>query len=374
MTRFPASHRLQTTVALLSLAALLGACTIDTSSRGSVDYRSTAAPNKPLDVPPDLSQLARDARFQPQQTGVVSASAAAAPGAAVASAVPGVALSRSGDIRVERQGEFRWLVVSRPPEQLWTQVRSFWEQAGFTIGVENQQAGVLETGWSENRAKLPQDVVRNTLGGLLNRLYDTGERDMFRTRIDRTAEGSEIFISHRGIEEVFADERNTNTTWRTRNADPSLEAEMLARLMVALGSQEEPARAAVASAPEVPAKARLIGGAGATSLEVDDSFDRAWRRVGLALDRGGFTVEDRDRNAGLFYVRYVDPRSAGREGPGWWARVFGRTDDPTVPVRYRIAVKAEGDKSTVAVLTSSGGSEVGENGQRIAERLVTELR
>lgn len=361
--------------ALAAATALLAGCTIDSGPRGLVDYRAAAKPSQPLEVPPDLSQLARETRYQPQG-GVVSASAAAnQPVGVVSAAAPGVVPTQRGDIRVERQGSQRWLVVGRSPDQLWPQVRAFWESAGFELAVENREAGIMETTWNENRAKLPADVVRNVIGGLLNRLYDTGERDQYRTRIERGPAGTEIHISHRGVEETFADERRESTTWRARPSDPSLEAEMLARLMVALGGvAEEPARTAVAAAPEVPPKARAIGGAGVAALEVDDPFDRAWRRVSLALDRGGFTVEDRDRAAGLFYVRYVDPRYAGGEGPGFFSRLFSNAPDPSAPVRYRISVKGGADKSTVSVLTASGESEVGENGQRIVALLVNELK
>ena len=51
-------------------------------------------------------------------------------------------------------------------------------------------------------------------------------------------------------------------------------------------------------------------------LTLDEPFDRAWRRVGLALDRVGFTVEDRDRAKGLYYVRYVDPKTDGKKSDG----------------------------------------------------------
>jgi outer membrane protein assembly factor BamC len=206
-------------------------------------------------------------------------------------------------------------------------------------------------------------------------VYDTGERDQYRMRVERTAAGSEIYIAHRGAEEVYVGERRENTTWRGRPSDPQLEAEMLSRLMVSLGAKDEPGRplvAQIAAAPEQPARARAV--AGAAALEVDEPFDRAWRRVGLALDRGGFTVEDRDRNLGVYYVRYVDPKSAGKEEPGFWSRLMGDTTNPLAAVRYRIAVKGSGDKSTVSVLTSAGATEVGENGQRIATALVTELR
>ncbi len=359
-----------TRLATLALFVSLAGCSSLDSSSDTIDYRGGGAKVKPLEVPPDLSQLSRDSRYQPQG-GVISASGTTAPQSATAAA-PTVAVAALSGMRVERQGQQRWLVAPLTPEQLWPQLRAFWEQRGFSLVVDDAKSGLIETNWAENRAKLPSDIIRNTLGRVLGNLWDTGERDQYRTRVERTATGSEIYIAHRGAEEVYTGERKENTTWRTRGSDPQLEAEMLSRLMVSLGSKDEPARALVATAPETPTRARAV--AGGASIEVDDPFDRAWRRVGLALDRGGFTVEDRDRGQGLYYVRYVDPKSVGKEEPGFWARLMGDSTNPLAAVRYRIAVKANGDKSTVAVLTSAGAADVGENGQRIASLLVTELR
>lgn len=370
--------------------ALSGCSTIgDLFSGDKVDYRSTTSNRaQPLEVPPDLSQLSRDSRYQPQG-GVVSAAAAAAGPAVVAgtlpatAAVPAVALTQEGDIRVERAGQQRWLVVPLAPEQLWPRLKSFWQEHGFTLAEENAKTGVMETDWSENRAKLPSDAVRNTIGRVLGNLYDTGERDRFRTRVERTAAGAEIYISHRGAAEVYADDRRETTTWRTRPNDPQLEAEFLSRLMVALGAKDAPARAAVVAAGGSGTPPPLAGRAGeraaalpigATSLQVSDAFDRAWRRVGLALDRGGFTVEDRDRTAGLYYVRYVDPKSVGKEEPGWWSRLFGSSANPQAAVRYRIAVKSSGELTTVSVQNSAGAPDAGENAQRIVALLGAELR
>jgi len=365
-------------VAALALLALGAGCSsLDAGLSGdTIDYRGTATKSKPLEVPPDLSQLSRDTRYQPQG-GVISASTAAtAPAAATATAAaaPSVAVPGDAGMRVERLGQQRWLVVSMTPEQLWPQLKAFWEQRGFNLPVDDAKVGLMETNWAENRAKLPNDIIRNTLGKLVGNAWDTGERDQFRTRIERTATGSEIYIVHRGMQEVYSDERRENTTWRARASDPQLEAEMLSRLMVTLGAKEAPARAQVAAAPETPARARSVLVANAAAIEIDDPFDRAWRRVGLALDRGGFTVEDRDRALGVYYVRYVDPRNAGKEEPGFWARLTGDTSNSQAAVRYRIAIKGTGNKSVVAVLTSAGATEVGENGQRIASLLAAELR
>jgi outer membrane protein assembly factor BamC len=379
------SHALRHTprLALPLLAAslaLLAGC----SSLGgdSVDYRSTPVRAKPLEVPPDLTQLARDSRYQ-SPGGVVSAAASNAPAAVAAPGAPSVALSTVGELRIERSGQQRWLVAPQPPEQMWPQLRAFWEARGFQIAMEDAKAGVIETNWAENRGKLPNDVVRNLLGRLAGNLFDTGERDQFRTRLERVdlgggRVGTEVFISHRGIEEAVISPTGArdddSTRWRLRPSDPQLEAEMLARLMVSLGGvRDEPAaRAVVAAAPEAPSRARLV--VDGAALEIDEPFDRAWRRVGLALDRGGFTVEDRDRTLGLYYVRYVDPKSLGKEEPGFWSRLFGNTDNPLEVRRFRVAVRANGAQTVVAILTSAGAADQGDNGKRVAAQLLAELR
>lgn len=376
--RKPSRPALPTRTAAVALTALLSA---GCGSLGgdTIDYRGTVVRAKPLDVPPDLTQLARDSRYQ-TQGGVVSAAASNVP---TASGTPAaVALGAVANMRIERSGQQRWLVVPTAPEQLWPQLRAFWEARGFQIAMEDAKAGVIETNWSENRGKLPADVVRNLLGRLAGNLFDTGERDQFRTRLERTEVGgkvsTEVFISHRGIEEAVVSPtgaRDDNTTrWRLRPSDPQLEAEMLARLMVSLGGPQDVAvaRTTVAAAPEAPARARLV--VDGAAIEVDEPFDRAWRRVGLALDRGGFTVEDRDRSLGLYYVRYIDPKSLGKEEPGFWSKLFGNTDNPLETRRFRVAVRANGPQTVVAILTQAGAADTGETGKRVAAQLLAELR
>lgn len=370
-----------TRLAVLALATLLAGCSSigGLFSSSDTDYRSAVVKTQALEVPPDLTQLARESRYQPQG-GVVSAasaggSQAAAPAAAAAASAAGtVALSSLSGMRVERAGQERWLVVPQSPELLWPLVRGFWEKHGFNLETENAAAGVMRTQWAENRSKLPNDVVRSTIGRLLGSFYDTGERDQFSTRIERVAGGSEIYITHRGIHQIYLDERHENTTWRARPSDPQLEAEMLSQLMVELGSKPEPARASVAAAPEAPSQARPVASADATSLVVPEPFDRAWRRVGLALDRGGFTVEDRDRAAGLYYVRYVDPKSVGQDEPGFWAKLWGNKTNPNAALRYRIVLKPTGEKTAVSVQTTAGAPETGDNAKRIIALLVNDLR
>jgi outer membrane protein assembly factor BamC len=366
-------------LACLALVAGLAACSSVEGFLGGdkVDYRSAGATRtQGLEVPPDLSQLSRDARFQ-QPGGTVSAAAfqagATAPAATAAATVAPQAI---GNIKIEREGNQRWLVVPMTPEQVWPQLQGFWKEIGFTLVVDQADTGVMETDWAENRAKLPQDFIRNTLGRVIDSLYSTGQRDKFRTRVERTANGSEIYLSHRGMEEIYSGDRKETTVWQPKPADPQLEAQMLQKIMVKLGVKEEQAKGVTASPVTLPARARIVEGRPAATLQVDDAFDRAWRRVGLALDRSGFTVEDRDRAQGVYFVRYVDPAMAGKDEPGFLSRMFtfGKKKDDTGLARYRVSVKGEGDHSTVTVLNAQGQPENGDAGKRIVGLLVEDLK
>jgi outer membrane protein assembly factor BamC len=367
--------------ALLAAALGLGACsTIDNFLSGDkIDYKSKAAKTTPLEVPPDLTQLQRDGRYQPQTGGAVSASSfgtASAQTSATPSASVAVAPSNIGEMRIVREGSQRWLSVPLPAEQLWPQLRAFWQERGFTLVVDNAESGVMETDWAENRSKIPQDIVRRTLGRALDTLYDTGERDRFRVRVERTVAGSDVFLSHRGMVEIYTNERKESTSWTQRPSDPQLEAEFLSRLMVKLGAKEEVARTVAANPVTSAPRARVLTGQAAAALQVDESFDRAWRRVGLSLDRSGFTVEDRDRAGGLYFVRYVDPKDVATAEPGFFAKLFsfGKSEVAQAPGRYRIAVKAEGAATQVSVQNAQGGPENSAVGQRIVGLLVEDLK
>jgi outer membrane protein assembly factor BamC len=285
-------------------------------------------------------------------------------------------------MHIERSGSQRWLVVTGAPEQLWPQVKEFWQETGFLINIEQPEAGVMETDWNENRAKVSSDIVRNTLGKLIDQLYSTPERDKFRTRLEPGSDAgtTEIYISHRGVAEVYVNERSDNTVWQPRPADPELEAEMLRRLMVRLGADNERAKTLLAAAP-VADRAKLVSADKGSTLQVFESFDRAWRRVGLALDRVGFTVEDRDRSQGVYFVRYIDPEvdAKGKKSDGFISKLlFFMPDDKPDPKagqnQYRILVKGEGKQSTVQVLTREGGLDDTGTAKRILSLLHEQLK
>ena len=358
---------------LVGALSLAGCSSLDTVlSSEKLDYRSQATKTQSLDIPPDLTQLAREGRYQPQ-SGVVSASTMQQGGAAPAP-VAVVAPTAVGEMRIERQGNTRWLVTKLPPETVYPLMRSFWAERGFSLVEDTAETGVMETAWAENRAKLPQDFVRATIGRVFENFYSTGERDKFRSRVERSPGGSEIYISHKGLVEVYISPQKDATTWQVRPSDPELEAEMLSRLMIRLGAKDDVARSVVAKAPLAAPVARVASVPATAAMDLDEPFERAWRRVGLSLDRSGFTVEDRDRTAGLYFVRYVDPKFAGKEEPNFFSKLFSGGQDGAKPQRFRVLVKAEGAKSQVTVQNNLGTPDDSAAARQIIGRLIDDLR
>ena len=378
---------------LLSLSVMFAGCSSINELLGkedSIDYKS-ASTGKPavakLEVPPDLTQLPSDNRYAiPGQAAPVNAPTSttfssysnAKPEQRPATPAAATVLPSRPDMRVERDGAQRWLVVqNRSPEVLYPIVRQFWQDSGFLIREDMPQAGVMETDWAENRAKIPQDFIRRTVGKVFDGLWSTGERDMYRTRLERSGNGTEIYISHRGAVEQLVGAEKSQTAWVARPNDPGLEAEFLSRLMVRLGSDTDRAKTAVAqAAPETPADQapRLVTGSGNSgALQVNEPFDRAWRRVGLALDRGGFTVEDRNRAEGMYYVRYVDTDAVAGEKPGFFSGLFKRSAPESRP-QYRVKLSTAGEQTQITVLNSQGAPEVSATGRRILTVLGDQLK
>ena len=372
------STRMTTTVlavALLLSSMLLSGCSTinDTLVGEKIDYKSGATKGPSLDIPPDLSQLTRDNRYAVPGV-AVTANTFQSDKASRAGQV-GIAASNVGDVRIERSGNQRWLVVNRPADKLWEPVREFWKTSGFQLSIDQQDLGIIETDFAENRAKLPQDFIRNTLGRVLENLYSTGERDKFRTRLERTASGgTEIFISHRGMIEVVTNSSGTSTStvWQPRPADPELEAEFLRRLMVQLGVSPDQSKALIAvDAARQTSRIETVNNQ--QVLLVDDGFDRAWRRVGLGLDRTGFTVEDRDRSKGLYFVRYVAPLSENKSS-GFFGKMFSSKAATPAPLKYQIVLTAKGDMTSVTVLNADGKPDTTGNAQRIFKVLADDLK
>lgn len=386
-------HPARALLAAALLACGLGGCTTvsDSFTSSKIDYRSAASvPAPTLQVPPDLTQLASDPRYQPPAGGTVSATALQAAADTTPQQAPVVAAPpRAGDdVRIERSGNQRWLVTRQTPDQVWNTLRTFWQDNGFTLTVDTPQVGVMETDWIENRAKLPTDFISRTVGKVLDKLRDTGERDRYRTRVERNGQFTEIYVSHRGAEQVGSAERRSETLrWQTRPSDPGLEAEMLARLMLRLTGTDdsirpsnsktiEAATSTVNATPSAPPRARAVDQSAGAVLQMDDNLERSWRRVGLALDRSGFTVEERNRAQNVYAIRYVDPKLAGQEEPGFFSRVFsGARKDDLKGTLYRLKLTADtATTSSLSVLDDKGVAVKDEGARNIVTLLVNELR
>ena len=362
---------------LAGATVLLAATGCSVLEPDKIDYKSSGR-GVSLEVPPDLTQLPGQSRYQ-VAGGAATASGYQASQAAASTATSTTAPNTIADVHFMRSGDERWLRVDRPPEKVWGAVRDFWLDNGFLIAIDQPATGIMETDWAENRAKIPQDFIRNTIGKVFDSLYSTGERDKFRIRMERNAQGgTDIFISHRGMEEVYNSARRDSTVWQPRARDPELENEFLRRLMVKLGVSQEQAKAALASASAAGAagaapQSRIVNTGSAPAIEMSDDFDRAWRRVGLALDRTGFTVVDRDRSKGIYYVRYIDPNTEKQE-PGFFGKLFGKGTAPLPTSQYQVVVHSQANTSTVTVQDNQGAAVPLVDAQRIVKVLADEMK
>jgi outer membrane protein assembly factor BamC len=367
--------------AAAALALALAGCGTTWFDSSKVEYKSEKK-LPPLDIPPDLTTPARDERYQIPEAAPAGATTFSAYNAERSSTPrPGSStiLPEIDKVRLERSGNERWLVVSEAPEKVWPMVKDFWQELGFLIKTEVPEAGVMETDWAENRAKVKQDPIRNMFSGFMEGAYSTGERDKFRTRLERGAQPNttEIYVTHRGVTEVYVNQYRDSTVWQARPPDPSLEAEFLRRLMVRFGAEDARAQALLA-VNKNDGRAKIVAaGDGVGKLELAEPFDRAWRRVGLVLDRVGFTVEDRDRSKGFYFVRYVDPEvdALDKKNDSFLASLmFWRSAPDKKAEQYRVSVKDRNESSEVQVLNKEGNPDSSDTARKILSLLQQQLK
>ena len=339
---------------ILSLPIALSACSSlsDTFSQETIQYE-TSDSRAPLEIPPDMNSVPMSDRYSvPTRPQTVWASQQQAEqNAEQGNSAPVSQVLPVGEVaQIMREGNNRWIHVNLPPEQVWPIVQDFWNTVGLTLARQDASVGVMETNWAENRAKLPQDIIRGTLGRIVDLVYSTGERDQYRARIERSVNGgSDIFVTHRAMVEVVKSlgGDNETTVWQPGPSDPEMEAEMLTRLAQRINQEFNP-EAVKKSAEEHEAEVQKLASyqvedsvsqleqdaeGVATSIFIKEDFERAWRRVALAVDRMGFTVEDRDRSRGFFLVRYLDQEyeEQKRAEQGFWSNAFGRNTPVEAP-------------------------------------------
>jgi outer membrane protein assembly factor BamC len=366
---------------LVTSVAVLSACSSikeTLSGQNAIDYQS-AARTDPLSIPPDLTQAAADPRYRAPATGSTTLTAFQSQGAKI-DAAGSSGLTREAvlptypNMEVKRDGDLRWLAVKTSPSELFPKIEDYWYDSGFSLDVIDGKAGMMVTNWAENRSRIPSSWLREVLGSVIDRVYDSGERDKFRTILERNGDITEVYISHEHMVEMRTGIEQDQTRWERGREDPGLNAAMLARLMVFLGEETELARQKMAQAQDTVLKPVVQDNVSVDgTLTIDESFEKSWRRVGLALDSGNFAVDDRDRSAGDFFVRYVDTDTGlKREEPSFFGRLLG-AKDPEPAQQYRVHLQGEGDRTIVSVFRGDGQPDTSDTAKRmlsvLAERL-----
>jgi outer membrane protein assembly factor BamC len=368
-------HKTHSIVLVLAGTLLVSACGVMDKvapGRNKIDYKQSKIIDN-LEVPPDLSSDTID--DAPDSLDAASATysdfGAAQPARDQTAVIP-----EQATVQVRRDGDQQWLLVQGTPEQVWPRAKEFWLQQGFLISKEDPRLGILETDWAENRADIPQGPIRNLIGKAIDSVYSSATRDKYRVRLEKADDAStEVYLTHRGVEEVVQGNPDSNTTvWQSRPTDPELEAEMLKRLMVFLGVEDQKAQTMLAKRVEKKIRAELVSDSSGSQLLVREDYSRAWRRTGVALDRVGFTVEDRDRSSGVYYVRYNDPLGEQNDSGILDKLAFWSSDDDKDATEYRIKLFAEGPVTRVIVNNSEDQRDTTSTAKRILTLLEEQLR
>ncbi|GAB2886269.1 outer membrane protein assembly factor BamC [Paraburkholderia jirisanensis] len=399
---------------MLMAGGLVAGC--GTSSPTKIDYKSDQKSKEvSLAIPPNLIDETPDQRSLPPQNGQTSLStlqqvqSTAPPEAAVVPAVTG--------LHIQRDGTESWLVVdNESPDQVWPQIRRFWQEQGFLLVVDQRDKGVMETDWNETHPAINDGFIRGTLSKAMGNSYVTAERNKYRTRLESAPNGGTyVFVSQKGLREQLSGANNDSSSWVAKPNDPALEAEYLKRLMASIsvaqsrakageiqnaslspaGTQTAPNAAAAANSaaaataaqnvalsaqtplPQAPAGAAgnsdISAQMSSDELTLGEPYDRAWLRVGLALDRSNFTVDDRDRTRGLYFVRYVDPKDMTSAEQGFWSQIFhGRKEK--VAKQYLVNVRAITPNQTrVAVVDDKGALDASSQAKQIMSLMADQL-
>jgi len=367
-------------VAVALVALLLGACSSVEQYLPDrrADYKRAKSVDT-LEIPPDLTSSSID------DTLVVPELAPT--GSATFSdyskeRVDGVnvqqnLLPQPDNIKIERDGLDRWLVVNADPQEVWPRVRRFFDDSGFSIDTENPATGVIETGWMEDRADVPEGFLRDFLGKYTNPVYSSKLRDRYRVRVEPglVAGTTDVYLTHYGVVQVeVGNSASVDYVWQPRPRDADLEAIMMRRLMVFLGTDEDRAVQLLAERPQGSAPRAQIRTSDISEqyLRVDESIARSWRLIGIALDASNFIIEDRDPEGFVYTVRYRDP-AAEQSGKSIFSSVaFWRTDPSEVP--YEVRLRAVSQTITrVTVHDEDGDVSRSDTARTILESLVAEL-
>lgn len=376
------NRALRAAAVVSAIAALTGCNALGVNFGDEKVQYETSTSRAPLEVPPDLNTVTNNDRFAvPSRPQIVIANAEAAKARMDAEArgdQPSQVLPETDYAKVVRDGQFRYVHVAVSPDRVWPLLQDFWASVGLAVKYQDAKTGIIQTEWAENKANLPKDIIRATIGRALDVVYDTGTRDQYRARMERAEDGTtNIFITHRQMVEVLKGRQEESTIWQPGPSDPELEAVMLTRLAQMLETEfnpkakpeEQKALEQLAAVKYSPMSHIEEGADGKpVAVVIDEPFDRAWRRVGVALDRGGFEVTDRDRSQGLFMINYLDPdyEQQKKSEQGFFANLFSNAE-AVDPVPYRIRLTPDGETTRVTVTGEDGRADT----TGVAPRILT---
>lgn len=374
------------TFSLMAVTALSACAVNDLLPDRRPDYKASKVENR-LEVPPDLTASTIDdtlvvPEINPTGTATLSAYSNERSPSSGQAVLSDAVLRQPPGMRIERAGDKRWLVVNIAPDQAWPQIKEFWTSNGFLLQKEDPRIGIMETDWLENRSDIPDGPIRDLLKRVVDFAYSAPTRDKFRVRLERADNGTEVFLTHYGVQETVTSELGTgtgrrdtssNAIWQPRPSDPELEAEMLNRLMVYLGASEQRAQTQIAQpepSRQATPRARLAQGPqGQKGLVVEEEYGRAWRLVGLALDDTSFVVEDQNRAEGLYMVGYNDPLNDGSQKGVLSRLAFWKDSPPPQGVRYQIRLAGRGPETLVVVLDEQGQPDSSPTAEVILESI-----
>lgn len=359
----------------LLTATFITGCATGSKELVAANYQSDSKPAaKSLEVPPDLTSPSQQDRYP------LPNAAAGLNSKVAANAV--ITADQKASAKIERAGSQRWVrVEGKSPAEVWPLLKAFWQDNGFVIQNEEPDVGLMETDWAENRAKLGADPLRNLLESVgLGSVMSTPERDRFRIRLEQSGTGTDVFFTHRGMYEIYTKEGREETRWQPRPADPELEATFLARFLVRLGmdqaSATENARQSLSQQAKTNA-VKLENG----KLQLADDFERSWRRVGLALERQGFAIVDRDRTLGVYYVSQIKDESnkPESESSGILSSLAFWKDKPAsagkVPQEsMRVQLQSTNNLTSIDVQSSKGQTLSPAEKNSILQKLISELQ